>query len=100
MGNYIEEMIFEDSASKEMLNLVSRTEFNWVARRVRALDDKVEGREIDSVVSNDLDVFFPVFDIDLALDYLYKYAVIGNDQELKKWVTKQKEKVRESQNKS
>ena len=99
MENYIEGMIFEASACKAMLDLVGRTEFNWVAGRVRALDDKVDGKGIDAEAINDLDGFFPIFDIGLALDYLYKYAVVGNDQELKEWVEKQK-KVRESRNKS
>lgn len=100
MANCIEEMIFEESASNELLELVGRKEFDWAAQRMRAIDNRINAGKIDGEAFDHLDTLFPIIDLELALDYLYKFAVIGNDQELKKWVTKQKERVRESRNKS
>ena len=92
MTNYVAEMIFEDSASEAMLALVGQEKFDWLAERVRAIDVRVNQSLIDPATMNHLDALFPIDDLENAFDYLYKYAMFGNDQELKAWVTKQKEK--------
>lgn len=92
MPNYLDDK-FEEKGCRAMIEQVGQKKFDWLAKRVEALDKKVDAGKIAMEAIDRLDFFFPVFDFEGAVEYLYEYALIGNDQKLIEWAKDQKEKI-------
>lgn len=93
MSNYLDS-VFEEKGCRAVIGQIGQKKFDWLAKRVQSLDKKVDTGRIAMEAMDRLDPFFPVFDFESAVDYLYEYAVIGNDQKLLEWVKEEKEKIR------
>ena len=70
--NYLEEMIFENSASEEMIKKIGINSFNHISEQIKAIDDATIKQ--DKIPEEAFDFYFPIDDATGAFEYLNAVA--------------------------